>query len=332
MFRRPALLSVLALLSALDVSGVRAAPACGRHEAAAASLRRLSVAMAQGRFVAYQPTQIQLVDGRASRADAGGIRADLQALRPRFDALVTYGAGNGADQVADIAAQLNFRAVILGIWSINDEAEIALALAAAARHPQLVVGLSLGNERVLAGETTFPALAKRIEQLRRRAPTLAFTTTEPFHLYGQDAASPLLATADFLLVNVHPIFQPWFAGASQEDAARFVVNVMNDLAGRYCGPALVKETGVPTAPAASGYTPARQAGFYRALRAQFPPTGKRAFAYFSAFDAPWRVNDAHPTPGAQPQEGSWGLYDAARRPKPAALEVPEIARREPALR
>jgi exo-beta-1,3-glucanase (GH17 family) len=290
-------------------------------------LRQLEAAMAQGRFIAYQPTQIQVVAGRASRADIAGIRADLEVLRPRFDALITYGAGDGADQVADVAAQLGFRAVILGVWSIDDEAEIGLALAAAARHPQVVVGLSLGNERVFAGVTDFPALAARIERLRQRAPQLALTTTEPFHLFAQDAAAPLLATADFLLVNVHPVFQPWFAGASDADAARFVVNVMNDLALRYCGPTLVKETGVPTAPAAMGYTPARQAGFYRALRAQFPSTRRRAFAYFSAFDAPWRVNDAHPSPGAQPQEGSWGLFDAARRQKPAARDVPKPAAR-----
>jgi len=322
MCRRSLLLTVFALLCAFDAPGGYAAPRCGRHAAAAPSLRLLEAAMAQGRFIAYQPTQIQVVAGRASRADAAGIRADLQVLRPRFDALITYGAGNGADQVADVAAQLGFRAVILGVWSIDDEAEIALALAAAARHPQLVVGLSLGNERVFAGVTDFPALAARIERLRQRAPQLALTTTEPFHLFAQDAAAPLLATADFLLVNVHPVFQPWFAGAPDADAARFVVNVMNDVVAQYCGPVLVKETGVPTAPAALGFTAARQAGFYRALRSQFPPTGRRAFAYFSAFDAPWRVNDAHPSPGAQPQEGSWGLFDADRRPKPAARDVP----------
>ena len=315
-------LRVLTLLCMLAAPVAQAVPSCGRHDAAAPALRRLSQAMAQARFVAYQPTQIRVVAGRASRADDAGIRADLQALRPRFDALVTYSAGNGADRVADIAAELGFRAVIQGVWAIDDEGEIALALAAAARHPDLVVGLSLGNERVFARVTDFVALAARIAVLRKRAPRLALATTEPFHLFAQDAAQPLLATADFLLINAHPVFQPWFAGASDADAARFVVNVTAEIAARFCGPLFVKETGVPTAPASMGYTVARQAGFYRALRAQFAPTGQRAFAYFSAFDAPWRVNDAHPTSGPQPQEGSWGLFDEARHPKQAAREVP----------
>lgn len=308
---------------ALLVSGLgHAAPECGRHELAAPALQRLSQAMAQGRFVAYQPTQIRIVDGVASRADLAGLEADLQALRGRFDGLITYGALNGADRVPDVAAKLGFRAVVLGIWDIADAREVAAALAAAERNPRLVLGLSLGNERVLAGKAAFEPLARDLERLRLRAPRLPLATTEPFHLFLQPAAAPLLRSADFLLVNAHPVFQPWFADASGEDAARFVVNVARDVAAQFCGPVLVKETGVPTAPAARGYTPARQAAFYRALRAQLPPTSRQAFAYFSAFDAAWRVNDSHPTAGPQPQEGSWGLFTEQRQPKAAALEVP----------
>jgi len=194
-------------------------------------------------------------------------------------------------------------------------------LAAATRQPQLVVGLSLGNERVLAGATSMQALATRLQQARARAPQLLWTSTEPFHLYEQAAAQPLLAQMDFMLVNVHPAFQPWFRSASDADTARFVVNVVHDLSALYCGPVLVKETGVPTAPASMGFTAQRQAGFWRSLKIQFPPHRLRAFAFFSAFDAPWRVTDEHPTAGPQPQEGSWGLYDAQRSPKISAREL-----------
>jgi len=322
---RNALVCILGLLSAGLASA--ATPVCGRHVAAASSLARLQDAMVGGRFIAYQPTQIRIVEGRASRADDEGIRADLLALRDRFDALVTYGSANGADRVADVAAELGFRAVVLGIWGIDDEGEIQLALAAAARNPSVVVGLSLGNERVLAAEADFPGLARRIERLRARAPALLLTTTEPFHLFEQPAAQPLLASADFLLVNAHPVFQSWFATAGPADWARFVINVTNDVAAGFCGPVLVKETGVPTAPSSMGYTPERQAAFYRSLREAFPSSARQAFAYFSAFDAAWRVNDRHPTPGPQPQEGSWGLYEEARAPKPAAVEVPRLRAR-----
>jgi hypothetical protein len=89
---------------------------------------------------------------------------------------------------------------------------------------------------------------------------------------------------------------------------------------------LVKETGEPTAPSQAGYSAQRQAEFFRELRRQFPPSDMRAFAYFSAFDAAWRVNDVHPVAGAHPEEGSWGIYTETRAPKPAALELPPLGR------
>jgi exo-beta-1,3-glucanase (GH17 family) len=294
---------------------------CAQRPAAAPALHRLTAVMAAGRYVSYQPTQIQIHAGKASRADATGIAADLAVLRTRFDGLILYGVLDGADRVVDVAARLGFKAVILGVWNIDDAQELDLALSAATRQPQLVVGLSLGNERVLAGTTDMPAMAARLQRLHARAPQLPLTTSEPFHLFEQPAAAPLLRQMDFMLANVHPIFQPWFAGAAAQDAARFVVNVAGDLAAAYCGPVLVKETGVPTAPASLGYTEARQADFWRSLKNQFLPDRRRAVAYFSAFDAPWRVNDEHPTAGPQPQEGSWGLYDAQRRPKISAREL-----------
>jgi hypothetical protein len=89
----------------------------------------------------------------------------------------------------------------------------------------------------------------------------------------------------------------------------------------------VKETGVPTAPASAGFTEARQAGFYRELRRLLSPSRAQAFAYFAAYDAPWRAYDATGVPGARavhPEEAHWGLYDDARRPKAAARELPRL--------
>jgi exo-beta-1,3-glucanase (GH17 family) len=303
-----------------------AAPAC--HRPAPAALATLQAGMAGGRFIAYQPTQIRIYNGVASQADEAGIEADLKVLRRSFDGLITYGSSNGAERVADVAARLGFRVVIPGIWSIDDPREVANALAAARRQPKLVVGLSVGNERIFAKERSFEALTQRIRGLRAQAPGLALTTTEPFHLFAQPAARALLGEMDFMLANVHPVFQPWFAGASDADAARFVVNVVGELGQSFCGPILVKETGVPTAPANQGFTAQRQASFFAELRRQLPPSPQRAFAYFSAFDAAWRVNDSHPgatTP--QQQEGSWGLWDEQRRPKPAAVALPALSGR-----
>lgn len=303
-------------------------PACRRDPAAGAALARLEAAMAHGRFIAYEPSSLKVIDGRVYPADPASIRADLAVLRPRFDALVTYDAVHGAEAIAGIAAALGFRALVVGVWDPADGAQVETALEAARRYPTLVVGLSLGNERILARRADFATLAAVLARVHARAPALALSATEPFHIYEQPAAAALLRELDFLLVNIHPIFQPWFHGAPDAESAQFVVNVADDLAKRYCGPILVKETGLPSAPPSAGYSPARQASFYRELRQRFPATAARAFAYFSAFDAPWRAWDegpvAAPAAAAHTEEASFGLYDSGRRPKPAASELPSL--------
>ena len=284
--------------------------------------------MAQGRFIAYPPTSLQIINGRATEADAASIRADLTQLRARFDGLITYGAIHGAQQIPPIAAALKFRALIVGVWDPTDETQLAAALEAAGRFPQLVVGVSLGNEMLFAHRSDPGALLGLIRRVRQRAPAVALSTTEPFHIYDQPAAAALLAQLDFVLLNVHPVFQPWFREASNQNAAQFVVNVLAKLTPHACGPLLVKETGTPTAPASAGFSEDRQAGFYRELRRLLPPSRTQAFAYFAAFDAPWREYDATgvPGPAAHPEEAHWGLYDAERRPKPAALQLPTLTR------
>ena len=288
---------------------------------------RLREAMAQGRFIAYQPTALKVIDGRFTEADAASIRMDLKELRQRFDALITYDAIHGAQQIPAIAAELKFRALIIGVWDPREPQQLAAALEAARRFPQLIAGISLGNEMLFAHRSDPVALLGLIARVRARAPAVPLSTTEPFHIYDDPAAAAVLAQLDFLLLNVHPIFQPWFHDAPDSAAAKFVVNVLDKLAPLACGPILVKETGVPTAPANAGYSEARQASFYRELRQRLPPSRTRAFAYFAAYDAPWRALDATGVPGAtgtHPEEAHWGLYDAERRPKAAALELPRL--------
>lgn len=295
------------------------------------AMARLAAVMSTGRFVTYQPTSLRVAAGRVSDADSSSIRADLRVLRPRFDGLITYTAVHGAEAIPGIADSLGYRALIVGVWDPFDEAELNAALDAARRYPRLVVGISLGNEVVFAGRHGFPELTAAAVLAHRRAPELAITGTEPFHLLHEEAAAPWLKQLDFLLVNVHPVFQPWFRDAPETNAAQFVVNVLTELTDYYCGPILVKETGEPTAPAESGFSEARQASFYGELQRALPPGRMRAFAYFSAFDAPWRETDAlalpkdaPPVHARHPEEAHWGLYDAARRPKPVIERIPVL--------
>jgi exo-beta-1,3-glucanase (GH17 family) len=327
---RTASLASFAFLWLCSAAGVSAAPAnlqCQSSRAVQPALTRLRDAMAHGRFTAYQPISLRVVDGRFTDADADGIRADLTQLRARFDALITYDAIHGAQQIPAIAARLKFRALIIGVWDPADEAQLDAALEAARRFPQLVVGVSLGNEVLFAHRSDPARLLAAIARVRARAPQLALSTSEPFHVYDEPAAAAVLGRLDFLLPIVHPVFQPWFRDAPDSTAAQFVVNVLGKLTPLACGPILVKETGVPTAPESAGFSEARQAAFYRELRRVLPPSRTQAFAYFAAYDAPWRAYDATGVPRApavHPEEAHWGLYDEARRPKAAARELPPL--------
>jgi len=313
---------------ALSFTGVvltdiaQAAPSrCEARMPSSHALKQLQQVMATGRFVAYEATSSQVINGKKTQSDPASIKQDLRALRPTFDGLITYGSRDGNERIADIAAKLHFRAVIIGIWGVNDEQEIAAALAAAKRQPQLVVGVSLGNERVYAKEITPLQLAQRINILRGRAPQLAITTTEPFHILLEASAQPITQASDFMLVNIHPVFESWFRNAPDANAAEFVTSVVGKLKPVACGPILVKETGVPTAPTDKGFTVERQASFYQALAKRFSPSATQAFAWFSAFDAPWRVNDISPVPGSHPEEAHWGLFDEHRTPKPVVQNI-----------
>ena len=97
----------------------------------------------------------------------------------------------------------------------------------------------------------------RMRRVRALAPDLPLTAPRPSPNSStiRDAHSTL-AAMDFMMVNIHPIFQSWFRRAQPFNWAQFVVRVTDMLAKKYCGPILVKETGVPTGPAVVGLLPA----------------------------------------------------------------------------
>ena len=287
----------------------------------------LQSVMAHGRFVAYQPTALKVVNGVLGHVDEASIRADLEVLRPWFDALVTYGALNGNERVADVAATLGFHAVVQGVWDPADQNEVGNAIAAWRRHPKLVAGLSVGNEIIFGKRGSWRDLAGHLSAVRAAAPGLPLSISEPFAEYTDfPEARPVLAATDFMLVNIHPVFESWFKSATADNWTDFVVRVMARLEAIYSKPILVKETGVPTGPASAGFNETMQRDFYALLAKRLKPSRRRAFAYFTAFDEPWRPGDFNPTPGEHPEEAHWGLFTDARAPKPVMRDLARLKR------
>jgi exo-beta-1,3-glucanase (GH17 family) len=317
---------VLAILFSLLATSAFAAEPCAPRPAVAPALARLETAMATDRFVTYNPTGLKVYDGNVTPATAESIRADLKALRPYFDGLITYSARDGLEHVPDIAAELGFKAIVIGLWTPADPEELRNAITAAKKHPKLVVGISLGNEIVFGKRGTWANLQSYLALTRARVPDVPLTVSEPFAQFLDSDAGDVRGQLDFMLVNIHPIFEKWFATAGPDNWADFVAKVTDKLRAAYCGPILVKETGLPSGPPEAGYDATKQAAFWRAMEAHMKPARDRAFSYFAAFDAPWRTSDFNPVAGHHPEEAFWGLFTEARAPKPAITGLAKLAR------
>lgn len=312
------------ILSFFITSSALAADLCVAHKAAGPRLMQLETAMANDRFIAYNPSQLKIIDGMITKASADSIRTDLKGLRPYFNGLITYSARDGNEHVADIAAELGYKALIIGLWTPSDPEEIRNAIHMAKAHPDLVVGMSLGNELILGKRSTWKQLGQYLTLMRSRIPDMPLTVTEPFAQFLDSDSADVRASLDFMLVNVHPIFEDWFATAGPDNWADFVVKVTGKLADKFCGPIIIKETGVPSGPADKGFTPDKQAAFWKAIQVQMKPSKSATYAWFSAYDAPWRLSDFNPMGGNHPEEAYWGLFTDTRAPKPVVDVVPKL--------
>jgi len=293
---------------------LHAAPARGDAE-------RVRGALASVRFVAYTPRGFDPGAGGPPPGRAA-LRADLALLRGHFDGLITYSCANGLDSLAQLAREAGFRAVVLGVWSPSDSRELERALAAAGAERGVVIALALGNEGLFFARYAAPALAEAFARARSERPDLALATSEPFSLYLEPARGAALPRQDFLLPNVHPVDQPWFGSAPPATSVEFVANVVAQLEERFALPVLVKETGLPSGPAADGFSESSQAAFWSALALRLPATRAHAFAWFEAFDSPWKPGRARDAPlEKRAREAYWGLFRSDGSAKPALAEV-----------
>jgi exo-beta-1,3-glucanase (GH17 family) len=285
----------------------------GARTSDAADLTRLRVALETVRFATYTPRNFRPNHGAVVAAT--DIAADLDLLRGHFDGLITYSTERGLAAVPELAATRGFRAVVLGVWNPLDPAELNRAIALCHRFPDLIVGLALGNEGLAAKRYTWPALAAAFDRVHRILPDKPLTTSEPFGLL-LDSPPVMLERLDFLLPNIHPLSEPWFAAAPKAAAPELVVNVVGRL--KALGkPILVKETGLPSGPVSTKLTPERQILFWQALFAVLRPGPDLSVAAFEAFDAPWKPAEmAIYFDTVAPGEDQWGFFTVTGRPKP----------------
>jgi exo-beta-1,3-glucanase (GH17 family) len=308
----------MAVFAALPLPAPQAAPTADERRASLADV------LARQRFVAYVPRSFSIRDGLPQAATRAGIREDLRRLRPHFTGLITYGLGNGQDAIAGIAVEAGFDALFLGVWNPTDTAELDAAIALARRHPQQIVGLVLGNEGLFWKRYGARDVAAAAAYVRARAPRLILGSSEPFAVYLDSPDAAALLALDVLLPNIHPRFESWFDPANVEQAAEFVVEALGLLRTRSGKPVLIKETGLPSAPAEQGFTEERQAAFWARLAQRIPPSPTQNLGWFEAFDSPWKPRELQDEFGRlEASEAHWGLFRHDGTPKPA---VPALAR------
>jgi exo-beta-1,3-glucanase (GH17 family) len=292
---------------------------------------RVRAAIESLRFVAYTPTDLKIVSGQVHAASRERIRKDLTILRDDFQGLITYSCADGVEEVPALASALGYRALILGIWDPLSEREFSNARRLVNAYPQLIVGISVGNETLLAQRQEWPVLRASIQRLRAALPDVAITTSEPFYYYLNDDPADFLAVQDFLLPGVHPLFQPWFDQATTAQAVDFVVRVAGLLSAKTDKPVLIKETGLPSGPPGTRFTPATQTEFWTTLLKQLPRKPGFGVAYFEAFDHDWKEENARREFGSHPEEGYWGLYTADGHPKAVVAELRKLWRADTVL-
>jgi exo-beta-1,3-glucanase (GH17 family) len=251
------------------------------------------------RWIAYTPPTSN--PDRAIEATPEAIRADLETLAAAgFTGLVTYQSeGVMGRELVEIAGELGYEGLIMGIWDPTNPEEIARAVEAS--RAEVVQGYCVGNEG-LEKRYTFEDLSRAIEQVRQ-ATAKPVTTSEEIDDYLDEY---LLNLGDWVFPNAHPYFHSYTEAEAARRWTEAAYAVLTQRTDRFV---MFKEVGLPTeGDPEADLSEAEQDEYYRELSRTAV-----AFVTFEAFDQPWKT--------ILPVEPHWGIFYADRRPKQLAARL-----------
>ena len=240
------------------------------------------------------------------------LAADLDRVATYADRVRTYSATENAEAVR-LASMRGLR-VTAGAWldrrEENNEREIAAIVHLARENPN-VDRVIVGNESILRGDLSVPALVADITRVKRKV-RVPVSTAEPWHMWLR---YPELARhVDFITVHL----LPYWEGVPAEHAVDYALARYAELRRAFPKkPIVIGEIGWPSRGDRVGgaiASPAAQAAFVRDLLAR---TADRPLDYYlmEMFDQPWK--QAH-----EGRAGAyWGMHHADRTPK-FALDGP----------
>ncbi|MEM6289187.1 MAG: glycosyl hydrolase family 17 protein [Bacteroidota bacterium] len=264
---------------------------------------------------------------------------DLRLLAPHWRYLRMYDAGPHAERVLEAIQREGFDfKVMLGaavqaevsnpqcpwggvypeaVLAANREAnsaEIDRLIALAARYPEAVFAVSVGNEATVEWTDHLVPVERLIEFVRRvKAAIPQPVTFCENYVPWTTTLAPLAAELDVLSVHTYPVWEY----QSIERALAYTEANVRSVADRYPDtPVVITEAGWTTGSNGRGIEPgnaseALQAAYVGQLLAWSRERRVLTFV-FEAFDEPWKGSSDPMEP-----EKHWGLYTVERRPKRA---------------
>jgi glucan 1,3-beta-glucosidase len=236
------------------------------------------------------------------------IEQDLAQLKAITDCVRTYSTDHGLDQIAPIAQRHGMK-VLQGLWlsSLPDlsRQQLETAIDLAKRFPHVIKAVIVGNEVLLRGEMSAPALARTIREVKAQVSMpITYADVWEFWLRHQEVA----AAVDFITIHILPYWEdfpiPASRAAPHVDAIR--KRVMTAFPGREV---FVGEFGWPSAGRmreGALPSPSNQA---RAIHEVLATARRENYRInlIEAYDQPWKRR-LEGTVG-----GHWGLYDGENR-------------------
>ncbi|HEX7338677.1 MAG TPA: glycoside hydrolase family 17 [Rhodanobacteraceae bacterium] len=240
------------------------------------------------------------------------IDADLAQLSRHFGCVRTYSQGQGLSAVPAIAARHHMQ-VLMGIWLGADvkanARQIALGIATARVHPDVLRGVIVGNEVLLRGDLTEAQLAADIAKVRAALPaSIPVSYADVWAFWFRHPA--LAKSVDFVTIHILPYWEDLPLPVNQ--AIAHVRDIYAQAQHLFPGKSiLIGETGWP-----SEGRPRRGAVPSRVNEARY----LRGFLrYADMAHIPYNVIEAYDQPWKRALEGTvggyWGIYNAAGKPK-----------------
>jgi exo-beta-1,3-glucanase (GH17 family) len=240
--------------------------------------------------------------------DPRQIEQDLVQLKTIADCVRTYSVDHGLDRIAEIAKRHGLK-VLQGLWLSSfpdrNRKQIETTLELAARYPDVITAVIVGNEVLLRGEMSSLDLAGTIRHVKANVSMpVTYADVWEFWLRYREIASDV----DFITIHILPYWEDF--PISAEHAATHVDSIRRRVAAAFPGKEiLLGEFGWPSAGRmreGALPSPVNQARtMHEVLR-----VAKREnyrVNLIEAYDQPWK-RQLEGTVG-----GHWGLFDAYRR-------------------